>query len=57
LGKSLISWREAKEWGNEGETYNEILVTANGWEWIKQNEDKFMLRRPKPEDLLDDPAF
>ena len=32
-----------------GETYQEISITSEGWDWIQRNEDRFMLRRPAPE--------
>lgn len=56
-GKALIELREAADYN--GQTYQEIALTSNGWDWIERNEDKFMLRRPAPETTSgsDDPPF
>lgn len=45
--KNFIGLREASDWN--GQSYQEIVITTNGWDWIECNEDKFMLRRPAPE--------
>ena len=49
--KSFIEVREATDWN--GQAYQEIVITANGWGWIERNEEKFMLRRPAPETTSD----
>ena len=45
--KKFIELREATDWNNQ--SYQEIVITDGGWDWIERNEDKFMLRRPAPE--------
>jgi hypothetical protein len=52
ISKDLIELREASS-EYEGGTYQEIVITTKGWEWIERNEDKFMLRRPAPEPASD----
>ena len=47
LSKTFIELRETTDWN--GQPYQEIVITTNGWDWIERNEDKFMLRRPAPE--------
>jgi len=44
--KSFIQLREASEWNSNGEAYQEIVITNDGWNWIERNEENFMLRRP-----------
>lgn len=46
--KGLIEIRESAADYN-GQTYQEITITPDGWDWIERNEDKFMLRRPASE--------
>jgi hypothetical protein len=33
----------------EGGTYNAIRVMTAGWDWIDQNTDKFLLKKPDPD--------
>jgi hypothetical protein len=47
LSKTFVELRETTDWN--GQPYQEIVITTNGWDWIERNEDKFMLRRPSPE--------
>lgn len=44
--KGFIVLQSAPDYYDSSETYREIVITVDGWNWIEQNEDKFMLRRP-----------
>jgi len=44
--KDVIS--ETTIYDEAGENYLGYMVTENGWNWIRRNEDKFNLRRPAP---------
>ena len=45
--KALVGLREATD--RDGDTYQVICITSDGWDWIERNEDKFILRRPARE--------
>jgi len=53
--KDLIELLPATD--EEGFNYQQIVITDKGWDWIERNEDKFMLRRPAPEDAHNDVPF
>ena len=42
---------------HNGETYPAIVVTSEGWDWIEQNEDRFLLRRPEERPTDQDVPF
>jgi hypothetical protein len=42
---------------HNGEEYQAITVTPEGWDWIEQNESRFLLRKPKAEAAEADVPF
>ena len=57
--KRFIDLREDADY--DGNAFQAISVTSDGWDWIERNEDKFILQRPKrlapPPHPQDDPIF
>jgi hypothetical protein len=49
--KRLADIRE--ETDHNGEAYQAIIVTSDGWDWIERNEDKFLLTRPTADPITD----
>jgi hypothetical protein len=47
MAKRLVVLRDAAD--QNGETFQVICITSNGWDWIEANEDKFILRKPMKE--------
>lgn len=46
--KGLVTVCEMSDGNNSFETYEGLSVTAKGWEWIENNETKFILHNAHP---------
>lgn len=55
--KAFIELRDVED--ERGNPCRGLGLTADGWSWVERNEDKFMLRRPEPEEppMDDDVPF
>ena len=53
--KNLVELREVTDDNNE--PYDIIVITTKGWDWIEQNEGRFMLRRPAAPEPEEDVPF
>lgn len=47
VAKTYLRMSESTDF--RGEPFQAIFVTQEGWNWVEQNEDKFILQRPPPE--------
>jgi hypothetical protein len=55
LDKSFIRIQEETVYNSyNGDPFDALVITVEGWEWIKNNEDKFVLRRPSRDQQPDE---
>jgi len=51
--RGFLSLREISDY--QGQTYQEIVLNDEAWDWIEQNETKFLLRKQNEPQAEDDP--